>query len=454
MTELTRRDLLGRGAAAAGALLLSGAPKAQAASGTFDGTIRIATLGLALGAVPSITKRAEQELGLKILPEIAFPDDFNRWVRQQPAAFDIVEGYSFYVTPDWPSGHLQPIEISKVERWREISPLLKLGKLRPGDPGCTYGQGDAAFRRLYLDPARSGRWPSAVGTPRALDGLVVEWIDERSGRPAGPEPRFCTGVPGYLNFDSFGYNARVIRRQPHELSWAELLNRKWAGRVALQNDLAGLQEAGIAARELGLLRIHDLGNPTRREIDALFRLLIALQRKKHFFDLWDSDKQATDWMRSGEVVIESMWASSLSPLAGLGFPVRQAAPREGYRAWASLFSISSAVTHPAKLRACYDFVNWWHSGFAGSVMLRFGFFNAVAETARRFMGQNEYAYWVDGRQADRDYLGPFGNRVVRRGHWRDGGPFSRRACRIACWNSHPWEGAGIRQRWYEFASMF
>ena len=188
MTELTRRDFLGRGAAAAGALLLSGAPKAQAASGTFDGTIRIATIGLALGATPSITKRAEQELGLKILPEIAFPDDFNRWVRQQPAAFDIVEGYSFYVTPDWPSGHLQPIEISKVERWREISPLLKLGKLRPGDPGCTYGQGDAAFRRLYLDPARSGRWPSAVGTPRALDGLVVEWIDEKSGRPSGRNP--------------------------------------------------------------------------------------------------------------------------------------------------------------------------------------------------------------------------------------------------------------------------
>jgi putative spermidine/putrescine transport system substrate-binding protein len=454
VTELTRRDLLGRGAAAAGALLLSGTPKARAASGTFDGTIRIATLGLALGAVPSITKRAEQELGLKILPEFAFPDDFNRWVRQQPAAFDIVEGYSWYVTPDWPSGHLQPIEISKVERWREISPLLRLGKLRPGDAGCTYGQGEAAFRRLYLDPARSGRWPSAVGTPHELDRLLVEWIDERTGRPVGPEPRFCTGVPGYLNFDSFGYNARVIHRQPQELSWAELLNRKWAGRVALQNTPFGLQEAGVAARALGLLRIHDLGNPTRREIDALLRLLIALQRRKHFFGLWDSDKQATNWMRSGEVVIGSMWASSFSQFAGLGFPVRQAAPREGYRAWASLFSISSAVTHPAKLRACYDFVNWWHSGFAGSVMLRSSFFNAVAETARRFMRQNEYAYWVDGRQADRDYLGPFGNRVVRRGQRRDGGPFSRHACGIACWNSHAWESAGNRQRLADFASMF
>jgi putative spermidine/putrescine transport system substrate-binding protein len=87
-------------------------------------------------------------------------------------------------------------------------------------------------------------------------------------------------------------------------------------------------------------------------------------------------------------------------------------------------------------------------------MLRFGYFNAVADTARRFMGQNEYAYWVDGRPADRDYLGPYGDKVVRRGQVRDGGPFSRRACRIASWNSWPREAARIERRWSEFASTF
>ena len=43
MTELTRRDLLERGAAAAGALALAGVPNARAAAGTFDGTIRLAS---------------------------------------------------------------------------------------------------------------------------------------------------------------------------------------------------------------------------------------------------------------------------------------------------------------------------------------------------------------------------------------------------------------------------
>ncbi len=79
---------------------------------------------------------------------------------------------------------------------------------------------------------------------------------------------------------------------------------------------------------------------------------------------------AENWMKSGDVVIESMWAVSISPLQVLGFPVRQAAPREGYRAFAGFYSISNAVTDPAKLRACYDFINWWNSGYAGAGMLQ------------------------------------------------------------------------------------
>ena len=181
MAELTRRDLLGRGAAAAGALLLSGTPKARAASGTFDGTIRIATLGTDIPA--SVQSRAEKELGLRIFVEYRTNPSYtmNRLVRQEPAAFDILAGYSYLVSPEWPSGNLKPVEIARISRWNEISPLFKLGKLRPGDPRCTYGQGDAAFRRLYLDPERSGRWRNPAGTRPELEGLVVQWADEKTG---------------------------------------------------------------------------------------------------------------------------------------------------------------------------------------------------------------------------------------------------------------------------------
>ena len=149
-----------------------------------------------------------------------------------------------------------------------------------------------------------------------------------------------------------------------------------------------------------------------------------------------------------------MWAVSISPLQALGFPVRQAAPREGYRAFAGFYSISSAVTDPAKLRACYDFINWWNSGYAGAEMLRSGYLTAVEATARRFMPADEYAYWLEGKRAARNYKSPSGDIVVRKGQVRDGGPFTRRACRIASWNSWPREADLLQKGWYEFASTF
>jgi hypothetical protein len=63
---LTRRQLLERGAAAAGALALSGgASSANAASPTFDGTIRV--LGLGYDLIDPIRKQAEQDLGMRVV---------------------------------------------------------------------------------------------------------------------------------------------------------------------------------------------------------------------------------------------------------------------------------------------------------------------------------------------------------------------------------------------------
>ena len=201
----------------------------------------------------------------------------NRLVRQQPAAFDILSGFNFLIDPYWPTGNLQPVEIAKIRRWKQISPLLKLGKLRPGDPRCTYGQGDAAFRKLYLDPERTGRWKSAAGTPPELEGLVVEWADEKTGLPVGPEPRFCTGVPGWVPIStpsgttrtSFGSSRRSC---PGRSSSTEVARP----RRTLRHPFVGLQDAGNAARAAGLVRIGDIGDPTRNEIDLLVKVFLAL----------------------------------------------------------------------------------------------------------------------------------------------------------------------------------
>lgn len=377
---------------------------------------------------------------------------FERWARQMPGLYDVYSGSAQLIRPLWPHRGLQPIEIGRIRRWGEINPLFKLGKARPGDPRCTSGDGAAPFRVLYLDPHRSGRWRSAQGTPRDLDGLLVQWADER-GAPAGPEPRFCTGVPNLFNFDSLGYNSRVIRKRPEQVSWAELMNNRWRGRAALQSypDL-GLYDAALALRAAGLVRIRDVGNLTRQDADALVKVLFAYKKRGHFFNVWWDDTLAADWMAHGRTVIGSMYATTIARVHALRHPVRQAAPPEGYRAFGDLFSISSEVTEPAKLQACYDLINWWQSGFAESVQIRQGYYNAVQETSRRFLPAGEYAYWVGGKPARQNYAGPYGDKSVRKGQIRDGGALARRACRIAVWDTRA--SRYVQKRWYEFVQSF
>jgi putative spermidine/putrescine transport system substrate-binding protein len=159
-------------------------------------------------------------------------------------------------------------------------------------------------------------------------------------------------------------------------------------------------------------------------------------------------------MRSGKIVVSAMWAAQIATLSALGFPVRQAAPREGYRAFAGLISISAAVTDPAQLDACYAFLNWWQSGFAGSVLMRGGYYSAVQGTTRPFVTPGEYAYWIGGKPADRTYPGPYGDNSVPKGRTRDGGSFQSRACRLSSWNSTPRQQQYFLGRWQEFVSSF
>jgi putative spermidine/putrescine transport system substrate-binding protein len=448
---LTRRDFLA-GAAAAGTLA-AGVGRAAAAPATFDGTIRV--LGLGYDLLEQIRRRAEQDLGIRLVSTAGDASMIQRLVRQQPGAFDVLSCFQIDVAEFWATGNLQPLEIGKIRRWRDVTPIYKLGKVRAGGTRCTSGQGDAAFRRLYVDLDRSGRWRSAPGTPPEVDGLIVQWADGSTGRPNGPEPQFCTGVPGTFNFDSFGYNADIIQKQPRELSWAELLNPRWRGRVALNAEPhVGLQDAGNAVQAAGLMRFGDLGDPTRREIDRLAKLLHGYRKRGQFLNVWAQGGEPIEWMRAGDMVIGSMYAAQVASLAALGFPIRLAAPREGYRAFAGLLSVSAAVTDPSKLEACHALLNWWHSGYAGAVLLRQGYYTAVQATTRRFMAPGEYAYWIEGRPADRNYPGPFGDVSVAKGRARDGGSFAQRACRISSWNSTPRQETHFFERWQAFVSSF
>jgi putative spermidine/putrescine transport system substrate-binding protein len=450
---LTRREFLASTGAAAGGGLAASAlaacgggeapagageeppapttPPAAAPAEKFTGTLRI----LGLGEDEAVLKQAEKDLGFTIAFEAVDALTWGEKAITQPGSFDIHRANPPVYDFIWSSGNLQPIDISRITRWSELTPVFSLGTV-DGATACSFAPGDAPFRKLYVDPEQSGRWPTSPDTFAELDGLVVQWLDEATGQPIGEEPRFCTGVPRQHGTWSLAYNGDVIPQAPEEVSWAELLNGSWKGRVALF-DLAGpsLLEVGLAAETLGLMSVENLGNLTKDEMDGLLAIVEDMNANGHFRAFWASGDEAIELMASGEVVVQTAWDVLVRALRAQDVPARYASPKEGWHAWAGTHGISARVTDPATLQACYDYINWWHTGFPGAVTVRYGDFPAVLETVRSEMEPGEYAYWVEGAPADKDYPGPFGDVSIRKGEVREGASLAQQGCRIAVWDA-------------------
>ena len=88
-------------------------------------------------------------------------------------------------------------------------------------------------------------------------------------------------------------------------------------------------------------------------------------------------------MASKEVGIESMWSPAVALVKAQGVGILYAAPPEGFRGWCSAEGISSKVTDPAKLQACYDDINWNYNGYLGAVIMRQGYYIANGRSCFR-----------------------------------------------------------------------
>lgn len=434
------------------------------AAPAFTGTLRVVGLGVDLqaadgrpGAQPGapVAEEAEKALGFKVEFTVKTTTEMEQMALTQAGAFDVFSGYHYQFDRLWSSGNFQPVEIGKVTDWPNINNLFKLGKVDPASTTCTVGQGDAPATKLYVDPDKTGTWPTSPETNTANEGVLVQWADLAASpiAGAGDEPAYCTGVPHCFNMDSMGYNADVIQLEPNEVSWAELFNQAHKGRVALLADPAiALQDAGNAALATGLIdSVGSLGNMTTEEMDLMFKILTDLKKGGHFKAFWGDFNESVNLMASGEVVIESMWSPAVAVLVSQGLNVRYASPTEGFRGWSGGQGISAQVTDPATLQACYDYINWWMTGVPGALMMRQGYYYAYQEPTRQHVEPAEWDYWIDGKPAATDLPGITGQvGDIKAGTTRDGGSFVDRACNISTWNSHPQEAEYMISKWNEF----
>ncbi|HXJ63197.1 MAG TPA: extracellular solute-binding protein [Actinomycetota bacterium] len=468
---MTRRDLLLKGGVGAAAVTglgsLAGTAAAKPAkSGAFTGTLRVITLGVEF-PTPEVAQQIKKDLGFDVALTVTDPVTMVQKAITAPDTFDIFGGYNYQYVQAYSSGNLAPVDTSKIKAWPSLYKLFAWGKVHPGAKAETYGDGDAPFRALFLKKGTTGLPLTKEGPKSNKD--IVQWINENTGKPyTAKMPRYIVGTPAHFNADSIGYNADVINKQPGQVGWQELLNKKWKGRVALLKDPGiVMQDIGNALKAQGVFKPADMGNMTKAEIDRVIKVATTYKKAGQFRAYWANFNESVNLMASKEVVVESMWSPAVALLVAQGVNVKYAAPPTGFRGWCSSNGFANHVTSdPAKLQACYDYLNWMYSGWLGATIMRQGYYIGNGGTLLNWIKSNptataggiafkpdEYAFWYSGTPAGRDLPGITGKvGDIKKGTVRDGGSFSKRIGHYSSWNSYFTNSVYQVKRWNDFLS--
>jgi putative spermidine/putrescine transport system substrate-binding protein len=261
---------------------------------------------------------------------------------------------------------------------------------------------------------------------------------------------FMTLIPTVYNADTLGIRPDLIKR-PIE-SWAELVNPEFKGKASILNIPAiGIMDAGMVAQAAGVATYGDMGNMTREEIDKTIAFLIEAKKAGQFRALWKEFNESVNLMASGEVVIQSMWSPAVTKVRQQGVPCVYQPLKEGYRAWAAGLGIPTHVEGKT-LDACYEFINWYLSGWAGAFLNRQGYYTAALETAKEYLTADEWGYWMEGQPAKDPIMSPTGEVLAKPGETRDGGSFWDRMGKVAVWNTVMDEDKYMVRKWNEFVA--
>ena len=398
-----------------------GRPKTARTRSAEMPTLRI--LGTEITLLEELQLRAEEELGIRLEFDTLDFLSAQRKAATEPHTYDIYDQCFHNLDIVWYWRAIQPIDLSRIALWDEVTDLTKTGRITPT---ARFGQGDAPASRLYVQPSQS------------LGATPSEWISM---------------LPTVHNLDAFAFRGDVMNGHGGAMtSWSALLDERWRGSVALVDEPAiGIFDAALAAQAAGEASFEDIGNMSTEEIDRLLDVLLVKKRSGHFYGFWKTAAEAADFMADGKVVVESMWSPGVTALRRRGVAVQEAVPQEGYRAWHGGLCLSRRLSG-AVLDVAYEYLNWWLSGWPGAVVARQGYYMSVPGRVQAHLSPAEWAYWYEGKPAETDLTGPDGARTVAAGSIRSGGSYWQRASSIAVWNTTMDEHNYLARRWAHFVT--
>jgi putative spermidine/putrescine transport system substrate-binding protein len=277
----------------------------------------------------------------------------------------------------------------------------------------------------------------------------VFWLEGGTSKKFASDPSgFITLIPTTYNADTLGIRPDLINR-PIE-SWKELLNPEFKGKASILNiPSIGIMDAAMVIEAMGEYKYPDKGNMTKEEIDRTVKVLTEAKKAGQFRAFWKDFNESVNLMASGETVIQSMWSPAVTAVRSKGIACTYQPLKEGYRAWAAGFGLPKTVSGK-KADAAYDFINWFLDGWAGAFLNRQGYYSAVLETAKDKMEPYEWAFWMEGKPAEKDIKAPDGTLLEKAGSIRDGGSYDDRMGGVACWNAIMDENDYMIRKWNQF----
>jgi putative spermidine/putrescine transport system substrate-binding protein len=405
-------------AGAAGAGMIDGFPLVWSQT-TKD--IKLVQVGGSYSAIKEIAEQASKDLGFKVEMQTAPHDALLNRLLTQPQSIDIADIEYFFQHFLLPKGTLHPMEAKKIKLWDKVVPIFSKGEYPDGRKVST--QGVLPFEVQYLEKPGDKKF-------------------------ATKPTEYITGIPTVYNADTLGIRPDLAKRKIE--SWAELLNPEWKGKASIVSVPGiGIMDAAMAIEARGDLKYKDKGNMTKEEIDKTIEILIKAKKAGQFRAFWGTFDESVNLMAAGETVVQSMWSPAVTAVRSRGIPCFYAPLKEGYRAWASCIAPMAHLKGP-KLDAAYEYINWYMSGWQAGFIAKQGYYSSVPEMAKKFMSEDEYGFWYEGKAAKGDIKDPYGNLMEKAGAVRDGGAFWDRMGKVACWNTLMDENRYMVTKWNEF----
>jgi len=404
---------------------------AAASSGLIDGfplvwsqtmkDVKLVQVGGSYSAIKEIADQATKDLGFKVEMQTAPHDALLNRLITQPQSIDIADIEYFFQLHLLPRATLHPMEAKKIKLWDKVVPIFTKGEYPDGRKVST--QGVLPFEVQYIEKPGDKKFAT---------------------KPTG----YITGIPTVYNADTLGIRPDLVKRKIE--SWAELLSPEWKGKTSIVSVPGiGIMDAAMAIEARGDMKYKDKGNMTKQEIDKTIEILIKAKKAGQFRAFWATFDESVNLMAAGETVVQSMWSPAVTAVRSRGIPCYYAPLKEGYRAWASCIAPMAHLKGP-KLDAAYEYINWYMSGWQAGFIAKQGYYSSVPEMAKKFMTEDEYGYWYEGKAAKGEIKDPYGNLMEKPGAVRDGGSFWDRMGKVACWNTLMDENRYMVTKWNEF----